>query len=126
MWEYYSFVAEYNVTLETFYFDLIIVNIESNYEKSKISFFRMKSNTGKVGTVCKNNSCRIKHIFCSGTAIFPFKALVKPSHTSTAAKPAGMISRQSLKQNAKYFKNSTSGICVFNAILLILRGCWNL
>lgn len=122
MWEYYSFVAAYNAALET-YLDLLIVNIDSDSEKSKISFFPMKSNTGKVGTVCKNNSCRVKHVFCSGTAVLPFKALVKPSHMSTAAKPGGMISRQSLKQNAKDFKNSTTGICVFNVIMLILREC---
>lgn len=122
MGEYYCFVAEYNVTLET-YLDLLIVNIESNSEKSKIIFFPMKSNTGKVGTVCKNNSCRIKYMFYSGTAVLPFKAVVKPSHTSTAAKLAGVISRQGLKQNAKDFKNSTTGICVFNVIMLILREC---
>lgn len=41
MWGYYSFVAEHNVTLDT-YLDLVIVNIESHSEKLKISFFPME------------------------------------------------------------------------------------
>lgn len=61
----------------------------------------MKGNTRKVGTA-KIIVAGLN--ICSGTAILPFKALVKPSHTSTVAKPAGTISRQSLKQDAKYFK----------------------
>lgn len=76
MWEYYNFVAEYKkkyVTLETFYLDLLVFNIESNSEKSKTGFSPMKSNAGKVGTVSRNNSCRIKHMFCSGTAVLPLK-----------------------------------------------------
>lgn len=86
----------------------------------------MKSNVGKNGTVCKNNSCRIKRMFCSGTVVLPFKSVVKPPHVNCATKPAGMTSGQILKQNAKYFKNPTTGIYVFNVIVLILRECRNL
>lgn len=60
-------------------------------------------------------------MFSLGTVVLPFKSVVKPPHRSTVRQSQQACLRDILKQNAKYFRNSTTGMYVFNMIVLILR-----